>query len=61
MEGPIEGGFYPMYLNKNNINKCHGQVASFGVNTFLDMWHARLGHPLAAVTKQVIDFFKLPL
>jgi hypothetical protein len=44
LEGPSEGGLYPVHLNKNNKNKCRGQVALFSVKTSLDVWHARLGH-----------------
>lgn len=45
LKSPSEGDLDLVYLNKNNINKFRGQVAIFCVNTSLDVWHARLGHP----------------
>lgn len=37
LEGHSEGGLYPIYMNKNFVNKCNARVALFGVKTSLNV------------------------
>jgi hypothetical protein len=55
LESLSKGALYRIHIKKTFVNKCRAYVTLFGVKTFLDVWHARLGHRSSQTTKRVIS------
>jgi hypothetical protein len=61
LQGPSEGGLYPVHLKNFSKNKLQRLTAFIGVQTSPSIWHKRLGHPHSKVLQKIINSNHLPV
>jgi len=61
LQGPSEGGLYPVNLKQFSKNKLSRFTAFLGAKTSSSTWHRRLGHPHFWILQQIINSNQLPV
>jgi hypothetical protein len=61
LQGPSEGGLYPINLKNFSKNKLRKLTAFRGAKTSSSIWHRRLGHPHLKIFHKIISSNQLPV
>jgi len=61
LQGPSEGGLYPINLKHFSKNKLRTLTAFLGAKTSPFIWHRRLGHPHLKIFHKILNSNQLPV
>jgi len=60
LQGPSEGGLYPINLKNFSKNKLRRLISFLGVKTSSSIWHRRFRHPHLKIFHKIISSNQLP-